>query len=103
MADSVLNLVFDKWDGDIPFSNCYDTGLVRKFIKDHIFQNLNVSNFKVVMYKLEEINEDDNFYYLINYSCDLIKIVNEKNFCLGEDVLKASREKNLKIIFFCDH
>jgi GDP-L-fucose synthase len=103
MSNTIINFVFDKWDGNTPLSNCSDTGLVRAFNKDFVFKNNNFYNFNVVNNKLEDVNQDENFYYLINYSNDLINIINENNFCLSNDVINACIEKNLKIVFFCDH
>ena len=103
MGVPVLNLVFEKWDGDTPISNCYDTGFVRPYHLDHLIPNLTSPNLIVNKCKLEDINESENFFYLINYMCQLIEIINEDNFVITEEILSYVRDKNLKIIFFCDH
>jgi GDP-L-fucose synthase len=104
MSYHYLNFVFDKWDGDKPISNCYETGFVRTLGKENIFDIFSISyNFKVVNYRLEEVSQDDNFYYLINYSHNLTNIINEENLHISDDVIKVCKEKNLKLIFFCDH
>ena len=99
MGVSVLNLVFDKWNGNTPIPNCYDTGFVKPYRLDHIATNLNSQNLIVNKCKLKDINKSDNFYYSINYACPLIEIVNEDNFIISEEILNYVRDENLKVIF----
>lgn len=103
MSVPVLNLVFEKWDGDTPISNCYDTGFVRPYELDHLITNLDSPNLIVKRCKLEDINESENFFFLINYMCQLIDIINDDNFVINDNILEYVREKNLKIILFSDH
>ena len=100
MGKSVLNLVFDKWDGNTPISNCYDTGFIQPYIYDHMARNLKSRNLIVNKCKLKDINKSDNFYYSINYTCKLIEIINEHNFIISEEILSYVRDQNLKVIFF---
>jgi hypothetical protein len=102
MGTSLLNLVFDKWDGDTPISNCYDTGFVKPYHLDLLAIHLKSPNLIVNKCKLKDINKSENFFYVINYMCQLIKIVNENNFIISEEILSYVRDKNLKVVFLCE-
>jgi hypothetical protein len=102
MGTSLLNLVFDKWDGDTPISNCYDTGFVKPYHLDLLPIHLKSPNLIVNKCKLKDINKSENFFYVINYMCKLIKIVNENNFIISEEILSYVRDKNLKVVFLSE-
>jgi len=102
MGTSLLNLVFDKWDDNTPISNCYDTGFVKPYHLDFFATHLKSPNLIVNKCKLKDINKSENFFYIINYTCELIKIINENNFIISEEILSYVRDKNLKVVFLSE-
>lgn len=92
--------VFDKWDGDTPIPNSLGLTNVRDHLTPFIFHN---EEYPVKLCGLDKINQEDNFYYVVNYTHDLIQTVNDKIFILNEDVIKVAAESNLKIILINEH
>ena len=92
--------VFDKWDGDTPIPNSLGLTNVRDHLTPLIFNN---DKYPVKLCGLDKINQEDNFYYVVNYTHDLIQTINDEIFILNNEVVKVAAESNLKIIIINEH
>jgi hypothetical protein len=102
---SILNLVFDKWDGSSPINNLSHVnkklgyeGLVHLY-----FFTSNNDFYKKNYCKLLDVNSDDNYYYIISHSCSYDNLFNENEWELSEEVEYYIKNKNLKVIFLSEH
>jgi GDP-L-fucose synthase len=96
-----FNLVFSNWDGHKPLPNgseFFDLGVeVPLFI-------LQDSRLRPKLHKIEDVTEDEDFYYIIVYRKDLsFYYLNKQRFIIPNDAIKASIEKNMKIILLNEH
>ena len=106
---SVLNLVFDEWDGDEPMLNLH---FLNKKLGDEylvwpdVILQLKSKGLPIKICKLTDITLNDNFYYVISHRCALESIYkyNENNIWeLPIEVENSIKYKNLKVIFLSEH
>lgn len=95
-----FNLVFDKWEGRMPLSNGIDYPEINSEIPYFI---LNDGRLNPRLFRLDEVTNDENFYYIITYRTDLSFLSKNNYMCVSDEVLDVCREKNLKIIFLNEH
>lgn len=113
---NILNLVFDKWDGDKPLLNLnfLNEKSGREFIPNvevgsplYFFTNLGKdlkgNNYKKNYCKLSEVSLNENYYYVILHYCSYGNLYNENEWVLSEEVENHIKNKNLKIIFLSEH
>ena len=113
---NILNLVFDKWDGDIPIPNLLflneklgiealpnakvDTPL-------HFLANLGKdlinNNYKKNYCKLTDVSLNENYYYIILHYCSYDNLFNQNEWQISEEVEYYIKHKNLKVIFLSEH
>jgi hypothetical protein len=106
---SVLNLVFDSWNGDEPIANLNflneKLGSEYMVLPDFIFR-LHSNDLQINKCKLSDINQYGNFYYIISHRYILESIYkdNHKNIWqIPIEVEECIRNKNLKVIFLSEH
>jgi len=113
---NILNLVFDKWNGDNPIPNLtfLNEKLGREAISNtevdsplHFLVNLGkdlVNNdYKKNYCKLNDVSLNENYYYLILHYCSYDNLFNENEWQLSEEVEYYIKHKNLKVIFLSEH
>ena len=59
-----LNLVFDKWDGDKHITNLSPHEHIYDILPYHVRRPKNVN---IRYCKINDINNSENFYYIISY------------------------------------
>lgn len=108
--NTILNLVFDSWDesnNPLPNLNHLNKKLNSEDLRlpDIIFR-LNSRDFKVTKCKLNEVNINKNYYYVISHRCALeeLWLDYDKNIWeIPNEIEDLIRYKNLKIIFLSEH
>jgi hypothetical protein len=106
---SILNLVFDKWDGDKPLPNL--NFLNEKLSNEYlllpdVILSLESNGLLINKCKLDDITSDDNFYYIISHRCQLDNIFwynKDNSWELPIEVENCIKYKNLKVIFLSEH
>lgn len=114
-----FNIVYDSWDGDSHMPNLKNISSNFHGIKDPYFlilhyyddTNFKSSRFKINKYRLSEMNDNENYYYIINYSCTLsdlfIKNTNDNQFTfdfLSNEVKELLIKKhNFNVMFLSEH
>jgi len=108
--NNILNLVFDNWDesGD-PLPNL--NHLNEKFNNNNmwlprIIFRLHSNDLRVNRCKLNEVNTDQNYYYIISHVCNFEtfwKNNGENTWEISKEVEDSIRYKNLKVIFLSEH
>jgi len=108
MTDSILNLVFDNFDED---GNPIPNGshitklkavLPNEFLNKNSLINFNF-NIKTKLYHINDITNDDIFYYIIGYNTTWLKPVLDETFILSNEAIECCKNKNLKILFVNSH
>ena len=106
---NVLNLVFDKWDGDKPIPNLHflNEKLNHEYLvmPEFIFR-LNSDKLQINKCKLSDVNSNRDFFYIISHRCSLESIYkyNEENIWeIPIEVEECIRNKNLKVILLSEH
>ena len=113
---NILNLVFDKWNGDNPIPNLtfLNEKLAREAISNteldsplHFLANLGKdlvnNNYKKNYCKLTDVSLNENYYYIILHYCSYDNLFNENEWQLSEEVEYYIKHKNLKVIFLSEH
>jgi hypothetical protein len=102
-----LNLVFDAWDlpniprPNLDFINGEKTVCeLPFFIMTGNFTN---KDHKVRLCDLTDINDSENFYYVINHFCPFFQMIIGNNWLISESVEDCIRHKNLNVIFMSLH
>jgi hypothetical protein len=102
-----MNLVFDKWDDDgNPIQNFNHINL--KFGKQLVtypsfMSELRDENFYVKNCRLSDVNENENFYYVISYLDECLFFVKNGKIDFSKEVEYNITHNNLKIIFITTH
>jgi hypothetical protein len=106
---NILNLVFDEWSGNEPLPNLnflnekLGSGYI--LLPDVIFQ-LKLKGLQIKNCTLNDVELNDDFYYVISHRCALESIYkyNENNIWeLPIEVENCIKYKNLKVIFLSEH
>ena len=106
---SILNLVFDKWDGDEPLPNLnfLNEKLGSEYLLlPEVILSLESRGLPIQKCGLDDVELGDNFYYVISHRCALESIYkyNENNIWeLPIEVENCIKYKNLKVIFLSEH
>jgi hypothetical protein len=105
----ILNLVFDKWNGDIPLPNLNflneKLGGEYLLFPEVIFK-LESNGLIINKCKLDDVKSDANFYYVISHRCMLHSIYKDNQNNIWElpiEVENYIKYKNLKVIFLSEH
>ena len=100
MSEFVINLVFDNFDKDgNPIPNGSHIPKIRASFPHEIFGN---NNIKTKSYHIDDVTNDDVFFYIIYYNLNLKDILYE-SFILSDKAIDCCKNKNLKIIFVTYH
>lgn len=108
--NNILNLVFDNWDeSGQPLPNL--NHLNKKFNNNDmwlpgIIFRLESNDLIINKCKLDEVNTDQNYYYIISHVCSPEKFweSNDENaWEISKEVEDLIRNKNLKVIFLSEH
>jgi hypothetical protein len=103
---SILNLVFDKWDGDSPINNLAHVNEKLGYngiMMDLYFFGIDDNLYKKNYCKLSDIHPGENYYYMISHYCSYDNLFNENEWELSDEVEYYVRHKNLKVIFLSEH
>lgn len=109
----ILNLLYDEWDyeRDVPYLNGYkfiDENKLENlynFFNDHIIGRFQSDmKFTIKNYNIDEINESENFFWILGYKNYYFSQIIEKKLPLSEVLKEKIRlNKNIKIIFLTLH
>ena len=112
---NILNLVFDKWDGNKPIPNL--TFLNEKLGREslpttqvdspfYFFTNLGkdlINNYEKNYCKLSDVSLNQNYYYIILHYGPYYDLFNENEWEISKEVEYYIKHKNLKVIFLSEH
>ena len=109
----ILNLVYDKWEGDTPIANGKSQYPNRHFwdieeylqfyVNSFVEQN---ERFKIIRNRIEDVynNPDKKFYYFIGHATiDLVEIVESGLFFSDEIINCLKNCKNFFVVLFSNH
>ena len=108
MTESVLNLVFDNFDEDgnpIPNGSHITklkATLSNEFLNKNSLRKFNF-NIKTKLYHINDITNDDIFYYIVGYTTIHLKTILDDTFILSNKAIEFCKNKNLKILFVNFH
>lgn len=103
---NILNLVFEKWDGDKELPNLSEINQYiggDYIIEPHILVNLPNPFIKINKCKFEDITNDENYYYIICHRCSFESMFNEDGWAISENTEEHIKKNNLKVIFLSEH
>jgi hypothetical protein len=106
-----FNLVYDVWQNNNPISNgsiYYDNKWAFNdgdSLLNHTLVNVKKGEFLIKKYKLNEINEYGNFFYIINHQINPTFITKEnEDFVITNEVIeKLKQYKNFKLLLITEH
>jgi len=106
-----FNLVYDVWQNNNPISNgsiYYDNKWAFNdgdSLLNHTLVNIKKGEFLIKKYKLNEINEYGNFFYIINHHINPTFITKEnEDFVITNEVIeKLKHYKNFKLLLITEH
>lgn len=114
---SVINLVYDKWNGDYPFPNFHDTLGADSFRDEsgffdfyeryfHARHGIDRNCLPIKRNKIIDVyqNPEKKFYYFIKLSLNLSEIFLNRNSKFSDEVVKCLKEcKNFNVVFLTEH
>lgn len=109
----ILNLVYDKWDNNLPIFNgkfhypnkhFWD---IEEYLQFYVnsFVELN-ERFAIIQNKIDDVYENPNkkFYYFIGHSSINLSQIIEEGLILTDEILNCLKNcKNFNIVFFTNH
>jgi hypothetical protein len=115
-----FNIVYDQWNGDIPIPNSKNLCIGSHGIKDpyylilhyHNDTNIRSNRFNINRCKIEDINDQENYYYIVSYSCTLSDmfinniVVNKKveiDFLSNEIKELVTKKDNFYVMLLSEH
>lgn len=106
-----FNLVYDVWQDNTPIPNgslYYDNKWAFSdgdSLLNHTLVNVKKGEFLIKKYKLNEINEYGNFFYIINHhiSPTFLTKENEDFVITNEIIEKLKQYKNFKLLLITEH
>jgi hypothetical protein len=98
-----MNLVFNRWDdnGD-PLPNLSELDYKMATPTFHPFF-FNDSNFNIKKYKLEDINKEEKFYFIISFNYPYKFYIHHTEIFFPKELEYYIKNYNLKVIFLCEH
>ena len=104
--NSILNLVFDKWDNKSLINNLSHVNEKLGYdciTMDLYFFGIDDNLYKKNYCKLSDIHPGENYYYMISHYCSYDNLFNENEWEISEEVEYYIKHKNLKVIFLSEH
>jgi hypothetical protein len=104
--NSILNLVFDKWDNESLINNLSHVNEKLGYeciTMDLSFFGIPDNLYKKNYCKLSDIHSGENYYYMISHYCSYDNLFNENEWEISEEVEYYIKHKNLKVIFLSEH
>ena len=100
MSKFTINLVFDNFDENgNPIPNGSHIPKLRASLQNEL---INDDNIKSKLHHIDDVTNDDTFFYIIHYHINLNDIIYE-SFIVSEKAIECCKNKNLKIIFVTYH
>jgi hypothetical protein len=97
-----MNLVFNKWDevGN-PIPNLSELNSGGDLVSFPFF--INDTSFNIKNCKLEDINENETFYFIITKIYSYTFFIKNGDIFLPKEIEDYIKNFNLKIVFLCEH
>jgi hypothetical protein len=97
-----MNLVFNKWDevGN-PIPNLSELNSSGDLVSFPFF--INDTSFNIKNCKLEDINENETFYFIITKIYSYTFFIKNGDIFLPKEIEDYIKNFNLKIVFLCEH
>ena len=98
-----MNLVFNRWDENKnPLPNLSELSTQIPDVVVFPFF-LNESSFNIKKCKLEDINHNEKFYFIISINYPYQFYIQNAAIFLPEEIKHYIKNYNLKIVFLCEH
>jgi hypothetical protein len=101
-----MNIVFDKWDKNsnpIPNFNYLNEKVVCDAITYPVFLNDLYLDTPIKHYKVEDMNKNENFYYIIQHMYSYQHFLKNGIVNFSNEIKNAITNKNLKVMFVSPH
>ena len=97
-----MNLVFNKWDENgNPIPNLSELNNSSDMTNFPFF--FNDSNFNIKICRLEDINNEDDFYFIISKNFSYTFYMKNSDIFLPSEIEYYINNFNLKVIFISEH
>jgi hypothetical protein len=97
-----MNLVFNKWDDTLnPIPNLSELNNDREQVSLPFF--INDTNFNVRKCKLDDVNLNEKFYFVITHRFSYKFYIKNGDIFLPKEIENYIKNYNLKIVFLCEH
>ena len=97
-----MNLVFNRWDKNgNPLPNFSELNTEYEFSTFPFF--LNDENFNIRKCKLEDINQNEKFYFIVTHNTSYTFYIKNGDIFLPKEIEEYIKNYDLKIIFLCEH
>ena len=97
-----MNLVFNRWDeNNNPLANLSELNTSDECVSFPFFYN--DSNFNIKNCKLEDINKNETFYFIITKIYSYTFYIKNGDIFLPKEIEDYIKNYNLKIVFLCEH
>ena len=98
-----MNLVFNRWDDNgNPLPNLSELDYKMATPTFHPFF-FNDSSFNIKKYKLEDINKEEKFYFIISFNYPYKFYIHNTEIFFPKELEYYIKNYNLKVIFLCEH
>jgi len=98
-----MNLVFNRWDDNgNPLPNLSELDYKMTTPTFHPFF-FNDSSFNIKKYKLEDINKEEKFYFIISFNYPYKFYIHNTEIFFPKELEYYIKNYNLKVIFLCEH
>jgi hypothetical protein len=106
-----FNLVYDQWDNNKPIpngsiyyehKNAFSDGIS---LLNHSIIHSKRENLKIKQFNLTQINESENFFYIINHHINPTFLTKEnEDFVITNEIIeKLKQYKNFKLLLITEH
>ena len=96
MNEFFINLVFDNFDDDgNPIPNAHHQPSLSSSYPGFLHN----TDIFIKNCKIEDVNDNESFYYFINYNGGDLGLLLDKELIISNNAIKACKNKNLKIVF----
>lgn len=96
-----MNLVFNKWEGEIPIPNLSELNNGDDKTTFPFF--FNDSSFNIKICKLEDINKEEKFYFIISKNYSYTFYIRNSEIFLPKEIEYYIKNFDLKVIFLSEH